>query len=47
MRWVFAHSSFLDHGIPVAPASDYAPGPYESMMALQSMVTRKDFLGNV
>ena len=47
MRWMFAHRSFLDHGIPVAPASDYTPGPYEPMMAIQSMVTRKDFQGRV
>ena len=33
--------------IPVAPASDYTPGPYEPMMALQSLVTRKDPDGNV
>jgi hypothetical protein len=31
----------------VAPASDHAPGPYEPLMALQSMVTRKDFSGRV
>lgn len=47
MRNMFAHRSFLDHGIPVAPASDFTPGPYEPMMALQSMVTRKDFQGRV
>jgi hypothetical protein len=47
MEWMFAHRSFLDHGIPVAPASDHAPGPYEPLMALQSMVTRKDFQGRV
>lgn len=45
LRWMFAHRSFLDHGIPVAPASDYMPGPYEPLMALQSMVTRTDFRG--
>lgn len=45
VRWMFAHRSFLDYGIPVAPASDYMPGPYEPMMALQSMVTRTDFRG--
>lgn len=44
---MFAHKSFLDYGIPVAPASDYTPGPYEPMMAIQSMVTRKDFDGRV
>ncbi|MBI1393157.1 MAG: amidohydrolase family protein [Alphaproteobacteria bacterium] len=47
MRSMFAHKSFLDYGIPVAPASDYLPGPYEPMMALQSLVTRKDFDGRV
>ena len=47
MRWMFAHRSFLDYGIPVASGSDYVPGPYEPMMALQSMVTRKDFDGRV
>lgn len=47
MELMFAHRSFLDAGIPVAPASDYTPGPYEPMMALQSMVTRKDMRGRV
>jgi predicted amidohydrolase YtcJ len=46
LRNMFAHRSFLDAGIPAAPASDYMPGPYEPMMALQSMVTRTDFRGN-
>jgi len=45
MENMFAHKSFLDAGIPVAPASDYTPGPYEPMMAIQSMVTRKDIRG--
>jgi hypothetical protein len=45
MEWMFAHRSFLDYGITVVAASDYTPGPYEPMMALQSMVTRKDFEG--
>jgi predicted amidohydrolase YtcJ len=47
MNWMFAHRSFLDYDIPVAPASDYTPGPYDPMMAIQSMVTRKDYLGQV
>jgi predicted amidohydrolase YtcJ len=47
MESMFAHRSFLDYGIPVAPASDYMPGPYEPMMAIQSMVTRKDVRGRV
>ncbi len=47
MEWMFPHRSFLDYDIPVAPASDYTPGPYEPLMAIQSMVTRKDFEGRV
>jgi predicted amidohydrolase YtcJ len=47
MQWMFAHRSFLDYDIPVAPASDYTPGPYEPMMAIQSMVTRKDTQGRI
>ena len=47
MESMFAHRSFLDYDIPVAPASDYTPGPYEPMMAIQSMVTRKDVRGRV
>ena len=47
MEWMFAHKSFIDFGIPVAPASDHAPGPYEPLMAIQSMVTRKDYTGQV
>ncbi len=45
VRSMFAHKSFLDAGIRVAGASDYTPGPFEPMMALQSMVTRKDYAG--
>jgi predicted amidohydrolase YtcJ len=45
MQWMFAHRSFLDYGIPVPGASDYMPGPYEPMMALQSLVTRTDYAG--
>ncbi|MBM3808726.1 MAG: amidohydrolase [Acidimicrobiia bacterium] len=47
MNWMFAHRSFIDAGIPVPGASDYGPGPFEPLMAIQSMVTRKDFSGNV
>ncbi|MDP6581440.1 MAG: amidohydrolase [Vicinamibacterales bacterium] len=47
MEWMFAHRSFLDCGIPVPGASDYTPGPFEPLMAIQSMVTRKDFNGQV
>lgn len=46
-RSMFAHRSFLDHGIKVAGASDYVPGPFEPLMAIQSMVTRKDYKGRI
>ncbi|MGQ0539195.1 MAG: amidohydrolase, partial [Gemmatimonadaceae bacterium] len=45
MRWMFAHRSFLDNGIRVVGASDYGPGPFEPLMAIQSMVTRRDYRG--
>ena len=44
---MFAVRSFLDAGIRVTQASDYPPGPFEPMMALQSSVTRTDSKGNV
>jgi len=47
MRSMFAHRWFLDAGIRVPGASDYSPGPFEPMMALQSLVTRTDYAGRV
>jgi predicted amidohydrolase YtcJ len=44
---MFALRSFLDAGIRATQASDYPPGPFEPMMALQSEVTRTDIKGNV
>jgi predicted amidohydrolase YtcJ len=44
---MFAMRSFLDAGIRVAPGSDYVPGPFDPMMALQSCVTRTDTRGKV
>ena len=44
---MFAVRSFLDAGIRVTQASDYPPGPFKPMMALQSSVTRTDMRGNV
>jgi predicted amidohydrolase YtcJ len=47
LNWMFAVRSFLDAGIRVTQASDYPPGPFEPMTALQSEVTRTDIRGNV
>ena len=44
---MFAVRSFLDAGVRVTQTSDYPPGPFEPMMALQSSVTRTDSKGNV
>jgi predicted amidohydrolase YtcJ len=44
---MFAVRSFLDAGIFVTQNSDYPPGPFEPMMAIQSSVTRTDMNGNV
>ncbi len=46
LRHMFALRSFLDARIRAAPGSDYPPGPFEPMMALQSAVTRTDSKGN-
>jgi len=47
LNWMFAVRSFLDAGIHVTQASDYPPGPFEPMMALQSEVTRTDSHGTL
>ncbi len=44
---MFALRSFIDAGIRPTMASDYPPGPFEPMMALQSMVTRTAMNGQV
>lgn len=47
LKNMFALRSFLDAGIRATQASDYPPGPFEPMMALQSSVTRTDIKGTV
>lgn len=47
LNWMFAVRSFLDAGIRVTQTSDYPPGPFEPMMALQSQVTRTDIKGTL
>ncbi len=47
LEHMFAVRSFLDAGIKVTQTSDYPPGPFEPMMALQSSVTRTDMKGNL
>ncbi|MQA11664.1 MAG: amidohydrolase family protein [Pseudonocardiaceae bacterium] len=38
---MFAHRSFLDAGVTVAGSSDYPCGPYQPLLGMQSMVTRR------
>jgi predicted amidohydrolase YtcJ len=47
LNQMFALRSMIDAGIRPTQASDYPPGPFEPMMALQSEVTRTDSRGNV
>ena len=44
---MFALRTFLDAGLRPTQASDYPPGEFPPMMALQSEVTRTDMQGNV
>ena len=45
LKNMFALRSFLDAGIRPTQSSDYPPGPFEPMMALQSSVNRRDIKG--
>jgi predicted amidohydrolase YtcJ len=47
LNQMFALRSFIDAGIPATQASDYPPGEFIPMMALQSEVTRPDTKGNI
>jgi predicted amidohydrolase YtcJ len=47
LNHMFALRAFLDNGIRATQASDYPPGEFIPMMALQSEVTRTDTKGNV
>ena len=47
LNHMFALRTFLDAGIRATQASDYPPGEFVPMMALQSEVTRTDTKGNV
>jgi predicted amidohydrolase YtcJ len=47
LEHMFALRTFLDAGLRPTQASDYPPGEFPPMMALQSEVTRTDMKGNV
>jgi predicted amidohydrolase YtcJ len=47
LKHMFALRSFLDAGLRPTQSSDYPPGEFPPMMALQSEVTRTDMNGHV
>jgi predicted amidohydrolase YtcJ len=47
MKHCMAYRSFLDAGIPVAAGSDFSPGPFDPRMAIQGMVTRTGWDGQI
>lgn len=47
LKRMFALRTFLDAGLRPTQASDYPPGEFPPMMALQSEVTRTDMSGHV
>ena len=47
MRHIMAYRDLLDAGVKVCAGSDFDPGPFAPMMALQAMTTRKGWNGEV
>jgi predicted amidohydrolase YtcJ len=45
MKMTMPFRSLLDSGIKVSTSSDFGAGPYQPLMAIQGMVTRKGFNG--
>ncbi|MBS0332459.1 MAG: amidohydrolase, partial [Proteobacteria bacterium] len=45
IRNAMAFRDFLDAGVPVCAGSDFSPGPFSPLMAIQAMVTRKGWDG--
>ena len=45
IRQAMAFRDFLDAGVPVCAGSDFNPGPFSPLMAIQAMVTRKGWDG--
>jgi predicted amidohydrolase YtcJ len=45
MKYTMPYRSLIDAGIKVSTGSDFGAGPYQPLMAIQGMVTRKGFNG--
>jgi predicted amidohydrolase YtcJ len=47
MKWAMAYRSMLDAGVVATPGTDFPPGPIDPRMAIQGMVTRRGWNGEV
>ena len=47
MEHMMAFRMMIDAGVPVTGGSDFPPGPFAPMLAIQAMVTRKGWNGEV
>ena len=47
LKHCMAFRSFLDAGVPVCAGSDFNPGPFSPLMAIQAMVTRTGWNGEI
>jgi len=45
MKHMMAYRSLLDAGVRAAAGSDFSPGPFDPLMGMQGMVTRKGWNG--
>jgi len=47
MNYTMPYRSLIDSGIKVSTGSDFGAGPYQPLMAIQGMVTRRGYNGEV
>ena len=47
MKHMMAYRSLLDAGVRAAAGSDFSPGPFDPLMGIQGMVTRKGWNGEI
>ncbi len=47
MKHMMAYRTLLDAGVRVAAGSDFSPGPFDPLMGMQGMVTRKGWNGEI
>ncbi|HWF64457.1 MAG TPA: amidohydrolase [Rhizomicrobium sp.] len=47
MKHMMAYRTLLDAGVRAAAGSDFSPGPFDPLMGMQGMVTRKGWNGEI